>query len=74
MSERDTIPGTFPEPPSSAAKNEMAAWRRKVGRDYANSALSLRVLRHRYGRDDAGLARIAGEFEIPERTGKRKGR
>ena len=74
MSERETIPGTFPEPPSTASQYELAAWRRKVGRDYANPALSLRVLRHRYGRDEAALARIAGEFEIPERTGKRKGR
>jgi hypothetical protein len=73
VTDRGFIPGTYPEPSSEAGAYARTSWKRRVARDYGNGEVPLRVLRHRYGKTDAELAAIAGEFEIPARH-DRKGR
>jgi hypothetical protein len=74
MTDGGFIPGTFPAPDSMASQAEKAAWERKVGRDYANPHVPLRILRHRYSRTDGELEAIAARFRIPARSTEKKGR
>lgn len=74
MSERDLIPGIFPEPPASAGLTAHAAWERRVGRDYANKELPLRYLERRYGKTAEELAAIARQFPAVAVRVEKKGR